>query len=151
VSDEAVRGSCLCGGIRFELRGKPLWLSYCHCRRCRKVGGMANLTVLAKHFAWIQGEDLVVRYEPEAPFHLIRCFCGVCGTYLGEPETHPKAFPIAASTLDDDPGVRPVLHEHVADKAPWYEIVDGLPQFQADPPPAAFGGGSGKPTPGGAT
>jgi hypothetical protein len=112
---------------------------------------MANLTVLAKDFHWIQGEDLVVRYEPEAPFHLIRCFCGVCGSYLGEPGMHPKAFPIAASTLDDDPGVRAVLHEHVADKAPWYEIVDDLPQFPADPPLASFGGGSGKSAPEGGT
>jgi hypothetical protein len=108
---------------------------------------MANLTVLAEHFHWISGEDLLVRYEPEAPFGLIRCFCRICGSYLGEPDTHPKAFPIAASTLDDDPGVRAVLHEHVADKAPWYEIHDDLPQYPLAPPLAAFGGSSGKSEP----
>ena len=140
MAGAVLRGSCVCGGVRFELRGRPLWLSYCHCSRCRKVGGMANLTVLAEHFRWTAGKELVARYEPEPPFHLVRCFCRVCGTYLGEPDTHPKAFPISAHALDDDPGVRPVLHEHVADKAPWYEIHDELPRFEADPPLAAFGG-----------
>lgn len=94
---------------------------------------MANLVVRAEHFRWIQGRELVTRYQPEPPYHLVRCFCRVCGSYLGEPETSPKGFPIAASALDDDPGVRPVLHEHVAEKAPWYEILDGLPQFPAHP------------------
>jgi hypothetical protein len=129
-----IRGSCLCGGIRFEITGEPLWLSYCHCARCRKAGGMANLSIRAEHFRWIRGEDLVTRYEPEPPFHLVRCFCSRCGTYLGEPGTHPKGFPVSAHALDDDPGVRPVLHEHVSGKPAWYEILDDLPQFAESPP-----------------
>lgn len=138
MTTDVIRGSCLCGSVRFEIVGDPLTLAYCHCSRCRKVGGMANLTVRAGDFRWTSGSELVVRYEPEPPFELIRCFCGVCGTYLGEPETDPKAFPISAHCLDDDPRLRPVLHEHVLDKGPWYEISDALPQFEADPPLAAL-------------
>lgn len=133
-----IRGSCLCGGVRFEITGRPLWLTYCHCSRCRKVGGQANLTVRAEDFRWVSGAELVARYRADPPFHLVRCFCRVCGSYLGEPEASPKLFPIAASALDEDPGVRPVLHEHVAGKAPWYEILDGLPQYEGDPPLSAF-------------
>ena len=133
-----IRGSCLCGGVRFEITGRPLFLTYCHCSRCRKVGGLANLTVRASDFRWVTGADLVSRYRAEPPFHLVRSFCRVCGSYLGEPEADPKYFPLAATALDDDPGIRPALHEHVADKAPWYEILDGLPQYPGDPPKAAF-------------
>ncbi|HEU4429886.1 MAG TPA: GFA family protein [Myxococcota bacterium] len=132
-----IRGSCLCGGVRFEITGRPLWLTYCHCSRCRKVGGIANLTVRAADFRWLAGAELVARYQPEPPFHLIRCFCRVCGSYLGEPETDPKRFPIAASALDDDPGLRAALHEHVAEKPAWYEILDGLPQYPGSPPKPA--------------
>jgi len=89
--------------------------------------------VRAEHFRWIQGEELVTRYVPEPPDNLVRCFCRVCGTALGEPQTHPKAFPISAHALDDDPGVRPVLHEHVAEKPAWYEILDDLPQHSREP------------------
>ena len=136
--DEPIRGSCLCGGIRFEITGTPLWLAWCHCTRCRKVGGMANVSIRAEQFRWIRGQELVTRYQPEPPHHLVRCFCSVCGTYLGEPDTGNAGFPIAASALDDDPRVRPILHEFVSEKAPWYEILDDLPQYPQEP--KGFGG-----------
>lgn len=132
-----IRGSCLCGGVAFEITGHPLFMCHCHCSRCRKSGGLGpTVAVRAEHFRWVRGQELVRRYRPEPPFHITRCFCGVCGSYLGEPDTNPRGFPIAASVLDDDPGVRAVFHEHVADKAPWYEILDSLPRFQGSPPGA---------------
>jgi hypothetical protein len=138
AGDRTIRGSCLCGGVRFEITGGPLWLAWCHCTRCRKAGGWANLTVLADNFRWVQGRELVARYEPEPPYHLVRCFCRVCGSYLGEPDTSPKIFPVSASALDDDPGVRPILHEWVVDKPAWYEILDDLPRYPESPPLSAF-------------
>ncbi len=134
MSDVLIRGSCLCGKIRFEIRDKPLFMSSCHCTRCRKAGGSTTVAVHAEQLRWLKGEDLVVRYRPEPPYHIVRCFCGRCGTYLGEPDPGARGFPIAAAALDGDPGVRRVLHEHVAERAPWYEIDDELPQFPGHPP-----------------
>lgn len=131
-------GSCLCGAIAFELSGDPLTMTYCHCSRCRKAGGHVTVMVKAKDFRWIRGKELVVRYEPPAPWTLVRYFCRDCGTYLGEPEAQPDAFPICAQLFDDDPGIRPMLHEHVSDKGVWYEITDGLPQYDDAPPLSAF-------------
>lgn len=131
---EPIRGSCVCGAVQFELTGPPLWMSHCHCSRCRKSGGTGNVSVRARDFRWLKGRELVKRYVPEPPFKLVRCFCSVCGTHLGEPDTSDKGFPVAANVLDDDPGVRPVLHEHTAEKAAWYEITDELPQFPGAPP-----------------
>ena len=138
MASQSIRGSCLCGGVQFEVTGTPLTMAYCHCSRCRKAGGTANVTVRAEDFRWIRGRELVLRYEPEPPFNLVRCFCRVCGTYLGEPETDPRAFPLSAHAFDDDPRARPVLHEHVSGKPDWYEISDELPQYAEDPPLAAF-------------
>ena len=138
MGTDAIRGSCLCGGIRFEVTGEPLTMAYCHCSRCRKAGGIANVMVRAKDFRWTQGRELVSSYKPEPPWNLIRSFCKVCGTYLGEPETHPEAFTISAHAFDDDPRIRPVLHEQVASKPPWYELTDGLPEHNEEPPLSAF-------------
>ena len=44
----------------------------------------------------------------------------------------------ARDVFDDDPVARPVLHEYVDDKAPWYEIHDDLPRYPKDPPLSAF-------------
>lgn len=38
---EAVRGSCLCGDVRFEVRMPAAWFQCCHCSRCRKKTGSA--------------------------------------------------------------------------------------------------------------
>jgi hypothetical protein len=35
----ALRGSCLCGGVRFENDGPPMRSSHCHCRQCQKAHG----------------------------------------------------------------------------------------------------------------
>ena len=108
-------------------------MSRCHCSRCRKSGSGATVAVRARDFHFLAGEELVARYQPPAPYTLVRCFCRVCGTPLGEPATNERGFPIAAGALDDDPGVRLALHEHVAEKAAWYEIDDALPKFPGAP------------------
>lgn len=128
-----IRGSCLCGGVAFELAAPPLWMSHCHCSRCRKSGGVTTVVVRAEHFRWLRGVELVERFAAGPAWSIVRCFCRVCGTYLGEPETHPEAFAIAANALDDDPRVRAAFHEHVADLVPWEEIGDALPRFAASP------------------
>ena len=120
-------------------------MAHCHCSRCRKAGGSTSVMIRARDFRWIQGSELVTRFEPEPPFDLIRCFCRVCGTYLGEPDSHPEVFPLSAHAFDDDPQVRPVLHEQVSGKPSWYEILDELPQYDADPPLAALFPDSRKP------
>jgi hypothetical protein len=62
----AIRGSCLCGGVRFEIAG-PLSRSLnCHCSLCRKQQGAAFRSyarVRRSDFAWVQGEELVTYYE----------------------------------------------------------------------------------------
>ena len=42
---EAVGGSCLCGGVRFEVTLPFTRAIHCHCSRCRKHSGAFGLTV----------------------------------------------------------------------------------------------------------
>ena len=42
--ESIVRGSCLCGGVRFEVRPPFLRANHCHCSRCRKHSGTAVCT-----------------------------------------------------------------------------------------------------------
>jgi hypothetical protein len=136
-----VRGSCLCGGVKFEIDGPLLRPLHCHCSRCRKQHGAAfrsRVRVRAADFKWIEGEDLVSYYESSPGFR--RGFCRVCGSPVvnrpGPAYKPAAANPAIASELgiplgilDDDPGIRPQCHVFVASKAPWFEITDDLPQF----------------------
>jgi len=126
-----MRGSCLCGGVTYEIAAPIEELSHCHCSMCRKAHGAAFATfarVPAAAFRITAGADLVKRYQSSDP--VTRSFCGTCGSNLtfvfaGMPEH----LWVAAGSFDEDPGVRPSAHIFVASKAPWYEITDQLKQF----------------------
>lgn len=127
-----IKGSCLCGKVRFEISGTPSSLSYCHCSRCRKAAGVFSAVVIGKadDFHLRSGDDLIGRYSgPDSKFE--RCFCKECGTSLGDMSSG-SIYVVAASALDDDPKIRPSLHIHTASKPDWYEITDELRKFEGD-------------------
>jgi len=37
-----LKGSCLCGGIRFEITGMHSKVVVCHCSGCRKTSGAGS-------------------------------------------------------------------------------------------------------------
>src|SRR5205823_813248 len=77
----SVRGSCLCGGVKFEINGPLVAPSNCHCTMCRKQHGAAfrsRARVEISDFKWVQGEDLVTFYESSPGG--FRGFCRVCGS-----------------------------------------------------------------------
>src|SRR3954462_13806657 len=40
--DDSVRtGGCLCGAVRYRVRGEPVHVGRCHCADCRKESGSA--------------------------------------------------------------------------------------------------------------
>ena len=133
-----IRGSCLCGRVRFELDGAPRFINHCHCSMCRKVHGAAFGSFLhadGRSFRWLSGEAGVERFE-SSPGNS-RAFCRVCGSNMPVLEDEVTHVIIPAGSIDDDPAVRPIVHIHTASKAPWFEITDALPQF-AEFPPAEF-------------
>jgi hypothetical protein len=138
MSDEQllVRGSCLCGSIRYEVMGPLRGALNCHCSMCRKAHGAAfrsRAAVRRADFQFTQGESLLSRYESSRGNY--RCFCSRCGSPLVSFfDADPNTIGLPLGALDDDPGVRPGCHVHVASKAPWYEITDELPRFDEVPP-----------------
>jgi len=81
----AVRGKCLCGGIQFEAASVPV-IVLCHCSMCRKAHGASFVTFVSasrNDFRWVQGEDLITRYNSSAQF--AQRFCRICGSNLPLP------------------------------------------------------------------
>ena len=130
-----IRGSCLCGGVRFEIVRASGAFELCHCSRCRKVSGsafIAGLGVLREDFRFLEGQELVRSYEApirESPPAYRTCFCGRCGSPVPDPTSDAPWFEIAAGLLDTDPGLRPERHIMVDFKSPWFTIEDKLPQL----------------------
>lgn len=130
---EPIKGGCLCGAVRFEITGTPLFMSYCHCSRCRKTAGAFAAIVMVRQgdFRLLSGKDAIGQYAEEG-FQHVRSFCATCGSALGELLGEHDTFPVAATALDDDPGVRPVIHVHAASRPAWYDILDGVKQVPGD-------------------
>ena len=68
----AFRGSCLCGGVKFEITGPLLSPLNCHCSLCRKQNAApfrSRARAQVKDFRWRQGENLVKYYETRAAIY----------------------------------------------------------------------------------
>jgi hypothetical protein len=136
-----VEGSCLCGGVKFAVDGRLTPLQYCHCKRCRKASGSAFVAAVAARtddFRWVSGADLVEVYVApirEAPPPYRSAFCRRCGSDLPVFDAERPFVVIPAGVLDTHPDIQPLRHIFVGLKAPWYEIHDGLPQFEGHVPP----------------
>ena len=131
-----IRGSCLCGGVQYEILGKLCDAAMCHCSKCRRTLGAAFGTyarVAAGEFQWLSGEDLIATHESSPSVH--RCFCRRCGSPVGAVVGEGRKLSwVTLGTVIGDPGLRPVAHIFVGSKAPWHEITDDLPQFDEWPP-----------------
>jgi hypothetical protein len=127
-------GSCLCGGVRYEVDGRLGPVVHCHCVSCRKAQGGAFTTgapVRTKYFRLLSGAELVVEFESSPGKK--RCFCRSCGSPLwSRRDAEPDSLRIRMGLLDSDPERRPLGHIWVGEKAPWYEIADDLPRAEGD-------------------
>ena len=130
-----IRGSCLCGGVRFEIDRAAGPFELCHCNRCRKSSGsafVAGLGVRTKDYRLLAGNDLIATYDApilrEPPAYR-SSFCRRCGSPVPNPSPGDAWFEVPAGLLDDSPGLMPDKHIFVEHKAPWHEITDTLPQY----------------------
>ena len=131
-----LRGSCLCGGVQYEIAGTLGGARNCHCSMCRKAHSAAfrsRASVQTADFSWTAGEALLSWYESSPGTH--RGFCSRCGSaLLSRFDNSPEVCGLPLGCLDSDPGVRPTMHIFTGSKAPWYEITDSLPQYPDWPP-----------------
>ena len=131
-------GSCLCGGVRFEVTEPLVRASHCHCSRCRKHSGTFGLThgrVPRSGFRLVAGEDLLRVYRSE-PRAAAKVFCTVCGSSLfGGDWPDGDEVSIRLGAFDDDPGIRPQFRTYVASRAAWDDLPDdGLPRYDEQRP-----------------
>ncbi|MDH3521144.1 MAG: GFA family protein [Myxococcales bacterium] len=129
-----IAGSCLCGGIRYEIRGPIHQMQNCHCGMCRKAHGAAFATyagVNPRDVVFTQGAELIARYASSAAAE--RSFCSRCGSnLLFSPNASPDEAWIAVGGFDSDPQQRAGFHIYVGSKASWFEITDDLTQYPVE-------------------
>lgn len=137
MSEHKVTGSCLCGRVSYQINGPLRLFQYCHCSRCRKLTGSAfgaNLLVPPERFQWLDGEELVGRFELQGARHFATSFCRNCGSSLPWLTQSGRAVVVPAGTLDGDPDVRPIQNVFFASRAAWYTEPGAIPAHDELPP-----------------
>ncbi len=120
-------GGCLCGAVRYEVRGPLRPVVDCHCSQCRRTSG---------HFAAFTAtrpEDLVLIESGGLRWYWSsatarRGFCEICGSSLFWEPASGERVSIAAGTLDPPTRLSTAVHVFVEDSGDYYAIGDGLPR-----------------------
>jgi hypothetical protein len=120
-------GSCFCGEIVAELRGRPFWVCYDHDDDCRRAIG-SPLTV----WVGVRPEQFhIARGQPKIfskTEGVVRTFCPTCGTSIGYCDRAlPDEFYVTIGFFDHPESFRPEAHAYWGLRLPWVEFADGLP------------------------
>jgi hypothetical protein len=125
-------GRCLCGGVRYEVRGPLRAVIACHCSQCRRTSGHFVAATAAPTSALaLTNDETLVWYASSAKAK--RGFCSRCGGNLfWRPTAADQDWTsIMAGTLDPPTHLSIEKHIFVADKSDYYSIADGAPQLAA--------------------
>ena len=124
-------GRCLCGAVRYEVRGPLRDVLICHCEDCRRWHGHVAAFTAARRDDLAIGDERAVRWieSPASDAHARRGFCGECGSSLFWDAPGRDTISIAAGTLDGDLELRVAGHVYVPRRAGYYDLPDdGLPR-----------------------
>jgi len=123
-------GRCECRAVSYRVADEFRYAANCHCSNCRASTGSAF-----KPFAGIErdklevvaGADTLLVWGDDDANHTR---CGICGSLLYSVVRDGGWVHVALGSLVDEPSLRPAEHIFVGSKAPWFEIVDDLPQAE---------------------
>ena len=128
-------GSCLCGAVKFEVEGDLSGPDGCHCTQCRKHSGhYFASTDVPRSALTVHGEDNVSWFQSSEKAR--RGFCAICGSSLFWDPIGRDWTGVAMGAFDTPTNTRLAVHIFTADKGDYYDIADGVKQFERVPPPA---------------
>ncbi len=129
-------GGCLCGALRYEARGAPLYAGHCYCADCRRASGSGFIPFMGFARAHISFAGDVRQYRSPAASGTIavRNFCAVCNSlvYGGEREIS-STFTVYAGSLDDASLFRPAIGIFMRGRPAWAAVPPGFRCFEGAP------------------
>ena len=127
------KGSCLCGAVTFEVAGEIPAPDACHCKACRKSSGHYFVSAdVPRSAITITGEDHVRWFQSSEKAR--RGFCSGCGSSLFWDPFNRDWIGVAMGAFDGATEAKLHVHVFVGEKGDYYDIADGVPQFETIPP-----------------
>jgi len=137
MPDKCFKGGCLCGALRYEARGEPLYAGYCYCSDCRKASGSGFIPFIGFPGTAVTftGAARQFRSKSIRGTDAVRNTCPICASLVFGGEVGiDDSFTIYAGSLDDASLFEPTLAIFMRSRAPWALVPAGLKQFETLPP-----------------
>jgi len=137
MTQTTLKGSCLCGAVKYEVTGEPTRFLHCHCSRCRKATGTghaSNLFLQPGVLKWLSGEEQVRAYKVPEAKRFSNNFCATCGSRVPRQTKDTDIVMIPSGSLDDDAPIKPQARIFSGSRANWSCAGDALPSYPEYPP-----------------
>jgi hypothetical protein len=130
-------GGCLCGALRYEAFGEPLFAGHCYCADCQKASGSGFVPFMgfASSAVRFTGETRQFTSKAANGGDAVRNFCPICGSLVfGGEVGKDDSFTIYAGSLDDPSSFHPKVAIFASNRPHWAIIPPGLTVFDRMPP-----------------
>ncbi len=138
TKDKMYGGKCHCGDVTFKAKGlSDIW--YCHCNQCQHLTGhcAAAAGVARTYFSYTGRVEW-----SNISRHTKAGHCFKCRSYLFWSRKNLATISILAGNIEDTMGLKVKGHIFVSQKKAYFEITDGLPQYEKYPPLGTRSGGT---------
>jgi hypothetical protein len=124
-------GTCLCGAVKYNVKGPFIRFFFCHCSRCRRATGTehaANIFTRAANVVFTQGEEKIKRFDLPDAEQFSRAFCTTCGSPVPYISRDGKVSVVPAGSLTHFNERKVDANVHWDSRADWYEEALGAPR-----------------------
>ena len=124
-------GGCDCGGIRYRMTSKPMFVHCCHCRWCQRETGASfalNAMIERDRVELLKGRPEAVDTPSESGKGQMIFRCPTCKIALWSIYSRPEIYFIRVGTLDNPDLLPPDIHIFTESKQPWLKLPPGIPQ-----------------------
>jgi hypothetical protein len=135
-ADTVRTGGCLCGAVRYEAEGEPLFAGYCYCADCRKASGSGYIPFMGFSASSVRfsGETLKFTSKAANGGEAVRNSCPVCGSLVfGGIVGKDREHTIYAGSLDDPSSFQPKVAIFTHGRPDWAVVPPGLTIFERAP------------------
>jgi hypothetical protein len=128
-------GGCTCGGVRYRMTSRPMFVHCCHCRWCQRETGASfalNALIEADRVSLLKGAVEVVDTPSNSGkgqkiARCPKCYIAVWSNYAGAGDA--LRF-VRVGTLDEPDRLPPDIHIFTASKQPWVVLPSEMPAVE---------------------
>jgi hypothetical protein len=135
-STKPYTGGCLCGAVRYEAEGEPIFAGHCYCADCRRASGSGFVPFMGFSSSAVRFSGQTLKFVSKAANggDALRNSCPVCGSLVfGGEVGKDESFTIYAGSLDDPSRFHPKVAIFARGRPDWAIIPPGLMIFDAMP------------------